>query len=404
MSVAKRDGYEVLGVVRDCDGDVLKASYRKLALAHHPDRNPGNQHAEEKFKEAAEAYSVLSDPQKRAAYDRFGHQGVPTAAGGGFDASGFPDLSDILNEMFGFGDVFNSGSRQQRRTRPQRGEDVRYDLDMSFEDSMRGLSVDIQVPRMEECGRCKGKGAEPEDGVVTCPTCRGRGEVIYQQAFLSSLAAPARSAAAGVRSFVVRARNAADKPTCAANVNSRSTFRPASTMGHRCVFRRKANPVHKAVLPATCLWSLKVAEHPVFERHEFDLHCTVPVNVAQAALGCSVDVLTFDGLQSVKVPEGSQAGSRIKLKGLGVPHLNSSTRGDLYVHLAVKVLQKNQPAISAGYSKNFVICFRRRMSRKRRASWTKSKTTSCSAPALTDGAISTGSGRSESSGFFQPMF
>ena len=163
MSVTKRDYYEVLGVVRDCDETVLKASYRKLALAHHPDRNPGDKHAEEKFKEAAEAYSVLSDPQKRAAYDRFGHQGVSSAAGGGFDGGGMPDLSDILNEMFGFGDVFG-GSRQQRRSRPQRGEDVRYDLEITFEDSMRGLAVDIQVPRMEECGRCKGKGAEPEDG------------------------------------------------------------------------------------------------------------------------------------------------------------------------------------------------------------------------------------------------
>src|SRR5436309_1849036 len=143
MNATKRDYYEVLGVSRDADDSGLKSAYRKLALQYHPDRNPGDKHAEEKFKEAAEAYSVLSDPQKRAAYDRFGHQGVSSAAGGGggFDANGMPDLSEILNEMFGFGDVFNSGSRQQRRTRPQRGEDLRYDLDISFEDSMRGLAV-----------------------------------------------------------------------------------------------------------------------------------------------------------------------------------------------------------------------------------------------------------------------
>ena len=339
MSVTKRDYYEVLGVVRDCDETVLKASYRKLALAHHPDRNPGDKHAEERFKEAAEAYRVLSDPQKRAAYDRFGHQGVASAAGGGFDASGFPDLSDILNEMFGFGDVFNSGSRQQRRSRPQRGEDVRYDLDISFEDSMRGLAVDIQVPRMEECGRCKGKGAEPEDGVVTCPTCRGRGEVIYQQAFLSVRRTCTMCSGRGQiirrpckeckgQAYLRRERKL--KVNIPAGVDNGTQLR----------LSQEGQPGANGGPTGDLFVVLKVAEHPVFERHEFDLHCTVPVNIAQAALGCSVDVLTFDGLQSVKVPEGSQAGARLKLKGLGVPHLNSSTRGDLYVHVAVKVPQK----------------------------------------------------------------
>src|SRR5271168_4569206 len=144
-SVTRRDYYEILGVERESDDGVLKTSYRKLALQYHPDRNPGSHEAEEKFKEAAEAYSVLSDGQKRAAYDRFGHQGVPSAGGGGFDPNGFPDLGDILSDVFGFGDVFG-GSRGggQRRSRAQRGEDVRYDLEISFEDSMRGLSADLQ--------------------------------------------------------------------------------------------------------------------------------------------------------------------------------------------------------------------------------------------------------------------
>ena len=339
MSVAKRDYYEVLGVGRDCDDQVLKGAYRKLALAHHPDRNPGDHHAEEKFKEAAEAYSVLSDPQKRAAYDRFGHQGVASAAGGGFDTSGFPDLSDILNEMFGFGDVFNSGSRQQRRNRPQRGEDLRYDLDISFEDSMRGLAVDIQVPRMEECGRCKGQGAEPEDGVVTCPMCRGRGEVIYQQAFLSVRRTCTQCSGRGQiirrpckecrgQGYMRRERKL--KVNIPAGVDNGTQLR----------LSQEGQPGGNGGPPGDLFVVLKVAEHPIFERHEYDLHCTVPVTVAQAALGCSVDVLTFDGLQNVKVPEGSQAGSRLRLKGFGVPHLNSSARGDLYVHLAVKVPQK----------------------------------------------------------------
>ena len=338
MSVAKRDYYEVLGVARDCDNEVLKGAYRKLALQHHPDRNPGDHHAEEKFKEAAEAYSVLSDPQKRAAFDRFGHQGVPTAAGGGFDANGFPDLGDILNEMFGFGEVFGGGSKQ-RRTRAQRGEDVRYDLDISFEDSMRGMAADLQIPRMEECGRCKGQGAEPEDGLTTCPMCRGRGEVIYQQAFLSVRRTCTQCNGRGQlirrpckeckgQAYLRRERKL--KVNIPAGVDNGTQLRLSG----------EGQPGAHGGPPGDLFVVLKVAEHPIFERHEYDLHCTVPVNIAQAALGCSVDVLTFDGLQHVKVPEGSQSGARLRLKGLGVPHLNSSARGDLFVHVSVKVPQK----------------------------------------------------------------
>ena len=338
MSVAKRDYYEVLGVGRDSDDQALKGAYRKLALQHHPDRNPGDKHAEEKFKEAAEAYSVLSDPQKRAAYDRFGHQGVATAAGGGFDANGFPDLSDILNEMFGFGDVFSSGSRQ-RRTRAQRGEDVRYDLDISFEDSMRGLSVDIQVPRMEECARCKGKGAEPEDGVVTCSTCRGRGEVIYQQAFLS---VRRTCSTCGGRGQIIRrpCKECRGQGYLRRERKLKVNIPAGVDNGTQLRLSQEGQPGGNGGPAGDLFVVLKVAEHPVLERHEYDLHCTVPVNIAQAALGCSVDVLTFDGLQTVKVPEGAQPGSRLRLKGFGVPHLNSSARGDLYVHLAVKVPPK----------------------------------------------------------------
>jgi molecular chaperone DnaJ len=338
VSVTKRDYYEVLGVTRDCDNEVLKGAYRKLALQHHPDRNPGNHHAEEKFKEAAEAYSVLSDPQKRAAFDRFGHQGVPTAAAGGFDANGFPDLGDILNEMFGFGEVFGGGSKQ-RRTRAQRGEDVRYDLDISFEDSMRGMAADLQIPRMEECGRCKGQGAEPEDGLTTCPMCRGRGEVIYQQAFLSVRRTCTQCSGRGQiirrpckeckgQAYLRRERKL--KVNIPAGVDNGTQMR----------LSQEGQPGANGGPPGDLFVVLKVAEHPIFERHEYDLHCTVPVNIAQAALGCSVDVLTFDGLQHVKVPEGSQAGARLRLKGLGVPHLNSSSRGDLFVHVSVKVPQK----------------------------------------------------------------
>ena len=336
----KRDYYEVLAVSRDCDEAALKTSYRRLALEFHPDRNPGNHDAEERFKEAAEAYSVLSDAQKRAAYDRYGHQGVSSAASNnGFDpTAGFPDLADILSDVFGFGDAFGSRG-QQRRTRAQRGDDVRYDLEIAFEDSMRGLSIDIQVPRLEECGRCKGKGAEPEDGLTTCPICRGKGEVIYQQAFLSVRRTCNQC---GGRGQIIR------RPCkeCKGEGYQRRERKlkvniPAGVdEGTQLRLSQEGQPGANGGPPGDLYVVLKVKAHPVFERHEDNLHCTVPINTAQAALGASVDILTFDGLQTVSIPEGSQAGSRVRIKGLGVPHVNGSGRGDLFIHLDVRIPTK----------------------------------------------------------------
>jgi molecular chaperone DnaJ len=336
--VTKRDYYEVLGVARDADDQAIKGAYRKLALQHHPDRNPGNHQAEESFKECAEAYSVLADPQKRSAYDRFGHQGVSTAAGaGGFDGAGFPDLGDILNDVFGFGDVF--GGSRQRRSRAQRGEDVRYDLEISFEDSLRGLTADIQVPRLEECGRCKGKGAEPDDGLVTCPTCRGRGEVIYQQAFLSVRRTCSQCSGRG--QIIRRPCKECKGDGYLRRERKLKVNIPAGVGdGTQMRLSQEGQPGGNGGPAGDLYVVLKVAEHPIFERNEFDLHCTVPINLAQAALGATIDLLTFDGLQTVKIPEGSQPDARLRLKGLGVPRVNGSGRGDLYVHLDVRVPQK----------------------------------------------------------------
>ena len=340
MSVTKRDYYEILGVGRESDEQALKASYRKLALQYHPDRNPGDRGAEEKFKEAAEAYSVLSDGQKRAAYDRYGHQGVASAAGNGFDGTVFPDLADILSDVFGIGDPFGrAGGAGQRRNRAQRGDDVRYDLEIGFEDSMRGLSIDIQVPRLEECGRCKGKGAEPEDGLTTCPICRGRGEVIYQQAFLSVRRTCSQC---GGRGQIIRRpckeckgegyqrRERKLKVNIPAGVDSGTQLR----------LTQEGQPGVNGGPTGDLYVVLKLKPHPIFERHEDNLHCTVPVNPAQAALGASIDILTLDGLQTVKIPEGSQPGSRLRIKALGVPHVNGSGRGDLFVHLDVRITSK----------------------------------------------------------------
>ncbi len=339
MNVAKRDYYEVLGIGRNADDQALKSAYRKLALKYHPDRNPGNGEAEEKFKEAAEAYSVLSDPQKRAAYDRFGHQGVASAAGaGGFDPSAFQDFSDILGDFFGFGDLFG-GSGGRRRNRAQRGEDIRYDLEIDFDNAMHGMSADIQVPRLEQCRRCNGNGAEPEDGVVTCPMCHGRGEVIFQQSFLSVRRTCSQC---GGRGQIIRrpCKECRGDGYLRTERKLKINIPPGVDSGTR--LRLAGEGQHGANGgPAGDLYVvLRVKEHPIFVREEDDLHCKVPVNVAQAALGTDVDVLTFDGLQTVQVPEGTQGGTRLRLKGLGVPHLNGHGRGDLYVHIDVKIPNK----------------------------------------------------------------
>lgn len=339
MNVAKRDYYEVLGVDRDADDGTVKSAYRKLALKYHPDRNPGNHEAEEKFKEAAEAYSVLSDSQKRAAYDRFGHQGVSGAGAQGFDPSVFQDFSDILGDFFGFGDIFGGAGGGRRRNRAQRGEDIRYDLEIDFENAMRGLTADIQVPRLEQCGRCSGKGAEPEDGLVTCPMCHGRGEVLYQQSFLSVRRTCNQC---GGRGQIIRrpCKDCRGDGYIRTERKLKITIPPGVDNGTRLRLQGEGQHGVNGGPPGDLYVVLRVREHPVFMREEDDLHCKVPVNVAQAALGTDIDVLTFDGLQTVKVPEGTQSGTRLRMKGLGVPHLNGHGRGDLYVHIEVKIPSK----------------------------------------------------------------
>ena len=337
MPVTKRDYYEVLGVGRDADDQQIKSAYRKLALQHHPDRNPDNQESEEKFKEAAEAYSVLSDPQKRAAYDRYGHQGLQSAAGGGFDPSSF-DLSDILGEFFGFGDMFGSGGAR-RRSRPQRGQDVRYDLEIRFEDAVFGMTAEIQVPRSELCDHCGGKGAEPGSGPTTCPACHGRGEVIYQQSFLSVRRTCGQCGGAGQ---VIRTpcRQCRGQGYQQVNRKLKVNLPAGVDNGTRLRLAHEGEPGANSGPPGDLYVVLKVREHAFFERHEYDLHCTIPVNMAQAALGATIEIPTLEQPETLKIPEGTQTGSQLRIRHKGVPHVNSHNRGDIVAHIDVKTPTK----------------------------------------------------------------
>jgi molecular chaperone DnaJ len=333
--VSKRDYYEILGVGREAGDQEIKGAYRELAKRYHPDRNPDDPSAEEKFKEASEAYSVLSDGQKRAAYDRFGHAGLQGAAGPQFNPEAFQDFNDILGDFFGFGDLFGGGGRG-RRTRAQRGEDVRYDLEISFDDAMFGMSAEIQVPRMERCERCKGGGSEPGSGPTTCPTCHGRGEVIYQQSFLSirrtcttcnGSGQIIRNPCSECRGHGYRQVQRKLKVNIPAGVDD----------GNRLRLSGEGQPGANGGPPGDLYVFLKVKEHPFFERQENDLHVTVPINIAQAALGCEIEVPTLEGQHKLKIPEGTQNGAQFKLRHKGVAILNSSSRGDQYVHISVKM-------------------------------------------------------------------
>lgn len=334
--VTKRDYYEILGVSRDASEQELKSAYRQMALKYHPDRNPQNAEAEEKFKEAAEAYSVLSDPQKRAAYDQYGHAGVSGAASAGFDPSVFADFGDIFGDIFGFGDLF--GSTARRRTRAQRGEDLRYDLELSFEDAVRGMSAEIQVPRQEVCHRCLGKGAEPGD-MATCPACRGRGETVYQQGFLSIRRTCPQC---GGRGSIIRKAC----PQCRGRGHVFTEDRlkvniPAGVdNGTRLRLSGKGQAGINGGPPGDLYVFIRVQEHPIFERREKDLHCTIPINITQAVLGAEIEVPTLNGTQPLKIPEGTQSGATFRLKHQGVPDVNSRGRGDLFVHVEVKIPTK----------------------------------------------------------------
>jgi molecular chaperone DnaJ len=326
-----RDYYEVLGVPRNASEQEIKSAYRKLALKHHPDRNPGDKQAEERFKEAAEAYGVLGDPEKRRRYDAYGHAGVAGAAGAGFDPTIFADFSDILGDFFGFGDLFG------RRRGPRRGSDLRYNLDISFEDAAFGTETQIRIPRTETCGTCSGSGAAPGTKPSTCPTCRGSGQVTFQQGFFS--VARTCSHCRGAGRIVAELCKACDG---AGQVPAERTLQiriPAGVdSGSQLRIPGEGEAGGLGGPPGDLYVVLRVAEHAFFKRDGTQLFCEVPVSVPQAALGAVLEVPTLDGGKAkVTLPEGTQSGTVLRVKGQGVPPLGGRGRGDLHVLIRVVV-------------------------------------------------------------------
>jgi len=341
--VSKRDYYEVLEVTRTATDTEIKSSYRKLAMKFHPDRNPGDQLAEEKFKECAEAYAVLADSQKRSLYDRFGHAGVSSAAGAGagFDPSVFAefgDLGDILGNMFGFGDLFG-GAGGRRRGGPQRGADLRYDLEISFEESAKGAETSIQIPRQETCATCSGSGSAPGSTASSCPQCKGQGQVRYQQGFFTVARTCPQCRGAGK---IITKPCADCRGAGRVSRDRKITVKipPGIATGQQLRLIGEGES-GSAGGPAGHLYVVvHVHEHAFFRRDGVNLFCEIPVNFTTVALGGEIQVPTLDGNETVKVPEGTQTGTTLRLKNKGMPDVNGRGRGDLFATVQVQTPRK----------------------------------------------------------------
>jgi molecular chaperone DnaJ len=343
-SSKQQDFYVVLDVAREATPEQIKSAYRKAAMQWHPDRNPDKkQEAEHKFREATEAYSVLSDPQKRSIYDRFGHAGLGNRGfeSGGFNASIFEDLQDMFGDVFGLEDLFGGGRRRGgagRAQRGQRGADLRYDMTLSFEDAAAGVNTKIHVSRHETCETCKGTGAKAGTGMSTCKTCGGHGQVSYSQGFFSiTRTCPAcqgvgqviRDACVTCRGQGRIERERTLEVGIPAGVDSGTRLRMA---GH-------GEPGTNGGPSGDLYIFLEVKEHAFFERRGSDLYCTIPVSLSQASLGDTVKVPTLGGDEELEVPEGTQSGQIFRKKSKGLPNPHGG-RGDLYVSVRVEIPSK----------------------------------------------------------------
>jgi len=330
----KRDYYEVLGLGRTAKDQEIKSAYRRLAMRYHPDKNPNDASAEEKFKEAAEAYSVLADQEQRRRYDRFGHAGVSSGAGPSWGAPGFGGIEDILGDLFGFGDVFGGGRGGTRRSSAQRGADLRYDLEITLEEAADGMTAQLRIPRLEICETCKGSGAAAGTEPETCITCGGAGQMRYQQGFFS--VARTCHACRGVGRVI---NNPCADCRGSGRVEREKQMEVKIPAGVETGSRLRVQGEGESGTnggPAGDLYVvIHVAEHERFERQGSNLYVAVPITFAQAALGADITVKTLDDEKKLKIPVGTQTGTVFRLKGKGMPALGGRGRGDLFVSATV---------------------------------------------------------------------
>jgi len=335
----KRDYYEVLGVPRDATADDIKKAFRQKALSFHPDRNPGDKEAEEKFKQAAEAYSVLGDAEKRATYDRFGENGLRGegfAGFPGFDSSVFEDFEDILGNFFGFGfgDLFGGGGRPGRRA-ARKGRDLSLEIQISLEEAGAGIEKEITLNRAEVCSSCQGSGLRPGAKKSTCPSCGGRGQIRHQQGFFT--VARTCPHCAGEGELIT-----APCQECGGSKLSRkkSTLKirvPAGIDdGSRLRIGGEGEAGGQGVPRGDLYVMVRVKEHPFFHRENQHLSCEISISIAQAAFGITVDIPTLEGRESFKIPSGTQSGEVFRLRGKGIRDLESRRTGDLFVKVLVE--------------------------------------------------------------------
>ncbi len=334
--MSKRDYYTVLGVNRDASEEEIKKAYRKLAMKHHPDRNPDNPKAEEAFKEAKEAYEVLSDAKKRAAYDQFGHAGVDPSAAAGMGGAqggfgGFGDaFGDIFSEIFG-----GAGGGRGRGSGMYRGADLRYNLEISLEDAARGTEAKIRIPTMEECETCRGSGAKPGTQPKTCPHCNGSGQIRISQGFFSIQQTCPHCHGSG-RYVADPCRDCGG----AGRIKKHKTLSVKIPAGvdqdDRIRLAGEGEPGLNGGPPGDLYVVVSLKPHSVFQREQNDLHCEMPISFATAALGGEIEIPTLDGSAKIKIPHETQSGQVFRLRGKGIRGVRSSGHGDLYCHVVVE--------------------------------------------------------------------
>lgn len=322
--MAKSDYYEILDISRNAGEREIKKAYKRLAMKFHPDRNPGNTEAEAKFKEIKEAYEVLADPHKRAAYDQYGHAAFEQGGGGGG-----ADFSDIFGDVFG--DIFG-GSRRQRASR---GADLRYNMELSLEEAVRGVTREIRIPALDECGVCHGSGAKPGTSIVTCSTCHGQGQVQMRQGFFAvQQTCPTCQGQGRITKDLCNKCHGNGRVE---KFKTLSVKIPAGVnTGDRIRLSGKGEAGERGALPGDLYVQVQVCKHPIFEREENDLYCEVPINFAMAVLGGEIEVPTLDGRVKLKIPAETQTGKLFRMRGKGVKSVRRGNQGDLLCRVVVE--------------------------------------------------------------------